>query len=170
MWSLLVGLLERWWREKPRLDVVRTVVRLRNSMTRCHQNYVTYDSLRRQGVTGDTERAQAEWVSSVDNLARILEELDVTFEIFSPEAHQALIYYRLSETGAVNAWSRLAVVESDLVGKTDENSGAFLEAANIHSEGGVGSDFLAAKAALDAFIAKQFKPDEVFAVQNSRWR
>jgi hypothetical protein len=162
MWTLLVGLIERWWREKPRLDVVRSVVRLRDSMARCQDLYIKHvSSSETEADASNYSKTRDDWIVALGEIAERLQELDTVISIFNPAARSAISDYMSHEYSLMDKGAgRLNLIASDLGG----NLGLDLD----HLE--LSTDFEKATLQLDAFISQNFKPDEIFAVSTSRWR
>lgn len=95
MWSTLVGLIERWWREKPRLDLVRAVVRLRNAMRKCQKWYDAYVAAKQKGDPDDIPypNPRVEWTRSLTYIGEAIVELDSVLAIFDAKAHRAIQSY-----------------------------------------------------------------------------
>jgi hypothetical protein len=159
MWGTLVGLIERWWREKPRSDVVRAVVHLRDSMIECQSWYEQYLVALDVGDLDTLDHdPRFEWIRSLTTLTKKVVELDVVLSIFSQEAHQAIAGYldfENLEFGVegleVAAQYLEQPLQLDIKNKTMDET------------------FTTALNELSVFIAKNFKADEIFAA-SSRWR
>lgn len=163
MWTTVIGLIERWWREKPRRDVVQSVVQLRDAMVDCQSAHERHT---RSGSPGssDVDRKDSfdDWTKAVDHLANSLEELDTVLAVFSPTAHDALhIYFQLERQRGyhLDDARRLEAVAADL----GEPLGIDLDHATISH------NFREALDALQQFIATNFKPEEIYEVTN-KWR
>ena len=157
MWGILVGLIERWWRDKPRRDVVNTVVRLRDDMMYCHYWYMRFREALEAGDLGVLDpNPQQEWMRSVEWLTLTMNELDTVLSIFTPETHEALTGYVKEEGGLrdVFALQQIAPVlkltlEIDI--ETGTMNDTFSQAMNE----------------LRKFICTNFKPEEVLAASRS---
>jgi hypothetical protein len=162
MWSTLVGLIERWWREKPRLDVVRTVVQLRDAMIECQAWYERYaDALKAGDLETLYPHPRDEWLACVTRLNDSMRELNTALSIFSPSAYEALTNYAQLEMSRFTADTEaLEIVASDLQQPLD------LDIEHVV----LGASFAAALEQLREFIAKNFKVEEIHAVARSRWR
>lgn len=160
MWTTLIGLIERWWREKPRLDVVRAVVHLRDAMIECQNWYSQYLAALK---AGDLETLYphpgVEWTRSLTTLNKRVAELDTVLSIFSPEAHKAIRAYIGAESLEVGAMG-LELAAKELKQPLD------LDIRNV----AMSASFSEALDQLREFIAKNFKADEIFAASSSRWR
>jgi hypothetical protein len=160
MWSTLIGLIERWWREKPRLDVVRAVVNLRDSMIECQSWYSRYlNALKAGDLDILSPHPRVEWTRSLARLTVRVVELDTVLSIFTPEAHEAITSYLDAESLEAGALG-LEVAAKELREPLD------LDIRKVT----MNASFDEALVHLREFIAKNFKPDEVFAVSQSRWR
>ncbi len=160
MWSTLIGLIERWWREKPRLDVVRAVVHLRDTMIKCQNWYSQYlDALKAGDLETLSPDPRVEWTRSLSQLNERVVELDVVLSIFSPEAHKAIRAYMGAEDLVMGAMG-LEVAAEELHQPLD------LDIRNVS----MSATFSEALNQLREFIAKNFKAEEIFAASVSRWR
>jgi hypothetical protein len=158
MWSILIGLIERWWREKPRLDVIRTVVHLRDAMMDCQNWYSQYlEALKAGDLETLDPHPRVEWTRSLTTLSEREAELDTVLSIFSPEAHKAITAYLRAENQLVGAMG-LEVAAKELHQPLD------LDIQNI----GMSTTFSDALGQLRDFIGKNFKPDEIFAAGSRR--
>src|SRR2546428_8950358 len=108
MWNTLIVLIERWWREKPRIDIVRAAVGLRNSMVACQQIYLT----RRESPC--SENFDQQWIDAVNDLTRRLQKLDDVLAIFSPTTQMAIMKYRQLEGRQSADDTRLQLAANDL--------------------------------------------------------
>lgn len=162
MWSTLVGLIERWWREKPRLDLVRAVVQLRNAMKECQRWYDAYVTAKQQGDPEDISypNPRVEWTRSLTYIGKAIVELDSVLAIFDAKAHEAIQSYVYMES-----------LEAGAQGTLGEAAKALGQSMQIDIKRvEMDAHFQKALSDLDEFIRKNFKPEEVQAAQSSRWR
>jgi hypothetical protein len=172
MWGILVGLIERWWREKPRKDIVRAVVRLRDSMIECQGWYSEYrEALKANDIDRLSPNPKWEWFRSLDDLTDSVAELDDVLAIFSPEAHRALAGYILNDSQLAGPLAlRAALLELDKSAEVDmdlAHYGANYSEIGITEEM-IESGFSEALTELRKFISENFKPDEVFAASENK--
>lgn len=162
MWSTLVGLIERWWREKPRLDVVRSVVCLRDAMEACEKSYEDYRTAKvskTQDKATDFFDRRRVWERNVQSLTAQVVALGKVLQIFSPELYREIMDYSGDEADTL--------AEDALYKVADEMK----EEPEIDITHVVLTDnYRKALAELDAFIRENFKPEEVHAVVSSRFR
>jgi hypothetical protein len=160
MWSVLIGLVERWWRDKPRKEVVRAVVLLRDTMIDCHRWYVQYlEAVERGDLDFLYPNPEVEWTRSLTELVERVADLDTVLSIFSPEAHEAIRSY-------INQESLLAGAKGLEVAAQELGSPLEIDIANVKME----KSFTESLNQLRTFIAANFKADEVFAAHQSKWR
>lgn len=157
MWTKLIDLILQWWKDKPRKDLVASVVHLRDKMQNCQQWYEKYQSAKEKG---DVEKMsypnpRVEWVRAVGDLGDAIEELDGLFAIFSPEARRQLQSYRWLES--------LELIAEGVLGTTSEALGTRETDIDI-VQGQLSPTFKAALDTLDSFIRSTFKVDEIYAV------
>ena len=89
MWMNLIDLIEQRWKEKPREDLIRSVVNLRTRMTSCQKNYRLYKASVANSDESIQLDLQDEWVGSIECLSPAVTELDRVLSIFDPEAGEA---------------------------------------------------------------------------------
>ena len=162
MWSTLVSLIERWWREKPRLDLVRSVVHLRDSMKLCQERYEACMEAKAAGTLENRCEPHPElaWTHSLAILGCAVIELDQVLEIFDVRVHQSIRDYQRSES--------VVIAAQGVLGGAAQALNKPLE-IDIHRVE-ISSSFNQALGDLDEFIRKNFKPEEIRAVQDNRWR
>ena len=164
MWSTLVELIERWWREKPRLDVVRSVVCLRDAMEACNTSYKAYRDATSRGAkdgAAELQRLRAEWGVNVEVLTEQVIDLGTVLQIFSPKLHMEVIDYHGDErVGFDLADDALYMVASEM------RQAPEIDIARVE----LTDKYQTALAELDAFIRSNFKLEAVHAVTSSRWR
>jgi hypothetical protein len=156
----IIGIAERSWREKPRKDVVKAFVHLRDTMLRCQQRYNAYRDL---PDAGGIEKliAQIEWRNSVTDLSDALLELDEVLQIFSPEARAALETYGITEAESAepeptkNEEPDFDVAAQELKSPSDID----LEHNKLQST------FQAALEKLEVFIRDNFKIEEIYSLK-----
>lgn len=159
MWGIVIGLIERWWREKPRKDVVFEVVRLRDAMIECQRSYVRYKKASKEVRSERLPRSPyRRWVSSVIILADRLEHLDGVLSIFSPEAHAAIKDFSILESREVTTLARLEMTARALQEPLD------LDIKYVTMNAG----FTKALDQLRTFIAANFKPEEIHKALNPK--
>jgi hypothetical protein len=162
MWSTLLGLIERWWREKPRLDIVRAVVRLRDAMQKCETSYEAYRAAglsRKQPKPHELPPLRLAWEQNVGLLSEQVVELGKVLEIFSPELYRQITDYSGDEVDTLAADALYKVAQS--MEQPPELDIAMIE---------VTDNYRTVLKELDAFIRTNFKPEEVHAVARSRLR
>jgi hypothetical protein len=162
MWSILVGLIERWWREKPRLDVVRAVVRLRDAMVGCEKSYEAYRAANNNvshGKVVDQYGLRRAWERNVDLLSAQVVELGKVLQIFSPELYSEIMDYSGDEVDTL-AEDALYKVAKEMEQHPE------IDITRIE----LTDNYRSALGQLDAFIRANFKPEEVHAVAKSRFR
>lgn len=149
MWSTIVEILERAWRERPRKELIRGLLDLRDAMLRCQESYTGFRS-------GVSDRAQARilWVRSVQQLAFAVREIDQVLTIFSPKARQHIKLYMSDEMSEAQSSSVLAVAAMDL------GSTAWKASNDL------GEAFCSALAGLDTFVRENFKPEEIHSAKH----
>jgi hypothetical protein len=170
MWSTLVELIERWWRDKPRLDVVRSVICLRDAMEACRTSYAVYRTVETNGCMyrgpepqsreAELQRLRAQWGNNVEFLTRQVLELGTVLEIFSPSLHRELETYRSDE--------RSSFLGEEVLNKMALELRQAPEIGIAQVE--IPDKYQTALAELDAFIRENFKMEEIHAVQSRRWR
>ena len=158
MWGILVGLIERWWRDKPRKDVVSAIVRLRDSMIECHNWYNQYrEAIEAGDIDSLSPNPNAEWIRSLDDLVTALAESDGVLAIFCPEAREAISQYLGDEEDLAASVPLQAL--SETLGESP--------AIDLQS-GVMEASFSKALNELRLFIAQNFKPEEIYAASKSR--
>ena len=159
MWTILVGLIERWWRDKPRKDVVRAVVRLRDTMIDCQSWYNQYlAALKANDIDSLSPNPYDAWFYSLDDLFAAVYELDRVLAIFSPEAHEAIVHYMYTEGGIRGEMGLKAL--SHCLGAP---------AFDVEKrERGLEESFSQALSELHKFISANFTPDEIFAATKGK--
>jgi len=157
MWTKLIELILTWWKDKPRKDVVRAVVRLRERMSDCQQ---WYDELQTAKQSGNVDHPPDYWWNSVAELGCAIEEIDQVVSIYSPEAREALRNYHMFE-------AREMVAEG-VVATTAEALGTKATDIDIEKQK-LGPSFKTALDTLDAFIRATFKVEEVHAAAGLRF-
>lgn len=166
MWSTIVQMIERWLREKPRADVVVATVALREAMIACQDAY-TRDKAQKERLGGaNTEISAWEWQLSVTELGNTLSRINLTLGIFAPEVSRAIERYLDAEGGLP---PRLALQNA-----LDRMASAVGGSSDIAVEEiDIGVEFQQALTALDEFIRKEFKIEEVHDAASrfgrSRW-
>ena len=164
MWPTLVGLIERWWREKPRLDVVRSVVRLRDAMQNCHRSYQEYCRAKTSTSENSHSRLRSlrwEWGRNVQALVDEVVALGTVLEIFSPELYQELSDYSYDEAWTLND-DPLDIVPNEL--RQEPEIEIDIDRVMMTEQ------FRDTLARLDTFIRVNFKPEEVYTVRSVRYR
>lgn len=161
MWSVLVGLIERWWKAQPRADFIRTVLQLRASMQRCQDAFVLYSATEVSDSPRSVQiRAMAAWRGSIFRLVDSVTELNSVIQIFGPATTSALSDYASDEEDCLeDAFAFLEAVASDIGGGPATELVRMTPLAHVQLEG----SFNEALKELDRFIASNFKPEEVYA-------
>lgn len=162
MWSTLIGLIERWWREKPRLDVVRSIVRLRDAMQACEKSYEAYRDAKAGSAKGDAAELRAlrvVWDRNVQSLTSQVAVLGRMLEIFSPELYREILEYSGDEADTL-ADDALYKMASEMKEEPEIDITRVVLTDNYRK----------ALTELDHFIRENFKPEEVHAVISSRLR
>lgn len=162
MWSILLGLIERWWREKPRLDVARSVVDLRDAMEACHTSYLAYHTAK-TSRTQDLMQLQGlrvEWGYNIEDLGKAVLNLGTVLRIFSPGLHRKLIEYSNDESNSYEIADDALYLLASTMGQAPE-----IDIAQIELSVG----FQTALTELDSFIRTNFKLEEVYAVKSRRF-
>jgi len=174
LWSTVIGLVERYWKDKPRKDVIASLVTLRANMISCQHWYKEYAELRKRGDVDEIwwreyQKAnkaglsiggnpKVEWTRSLVDLGEALVRVDSVLQIFSPEAREEIRKYESVESLEVGALGMLLPAAKDL----GQSPGFDLD------DGTLEPTFKAAVQKLDLLIKENFKPEEVFAAQ-PRW-
>jgi hypothetical protein len=132
------------------------ILSLRDAMKACDEAYTRYAGARDSRNEKATARAYNEWRMNFGALDLAVAQVDEVLEIFGPDARSTVAIFLASEaepapedglsvaTAAVQSGEG---VPSDLQGTTAE------------------IDFPQAQAALDAFIAKVYKPSDIAAAR-----
>ena len=163
MWGTLLGLIERWWREKPRLDIVRAVVHLRDSMLNCQNRYEKFmkaSSARTPKHAANIAKLRDEWYLAVEGLVVSLAEIDTVLTIFEPEMRKKVRLYLHDESDSVDVQRAL-----------DNYAARLGDASEIDiPRDYVDPAFHRTLNDLDAFIKTNFKIEEVQSVMKGRLR
>lgn len=85
MWKLFIEMIERAWREKPRKDLIKEIVQLRQAMRACQTSYEDYKANPSEGTL--------QWDNSLATLQQRIMELDQVLQIFDSETRQAIENY-----------------------------------------------------------------------------
>jgi hypothetical protein len=157
MWSTIIQILEKAWKEKPRRDLARGFVTLRCRMTDCQRRYEKYSS----NINSDILRE--EWYLSISLLAVALGEMHVVLNIFAPASWRSL-YDFLCQEKALEYEDRFGPAILVKMGEDLGGSPGFdLSLRSMEPE------FLAALQHLDAFLKENFKPDELYALSKEQY-
>jgi hypothetical protein len=162
MWTTLIGLIERWWREKPRLDIVRAVVQLRDAMEACESSYEAYRKAKLKGSKlrkSELQELRAVWDRNVRTLTVQVVALDTVLQIFGPNLHREIMDYSGDETDTL-ADDALYTMAKEMKQEPEIDVNRVVLTDKYRS----------ALSELDAFIRANFKPEEVLAVKSSRLR
>ena len=148
MWMNLIDLIEQRWRDKPREDLIRSVVGVRHEMTKCQESFHKLKKARLERDFDGYEVARDEWRRSLWLLGDAITGLDQVLAIFSPETHRYLHDYQGAEFDAFDAAAANlgGSVDFDLV---DES---------------LGETFATALERLDTFIRENFTLEEIHSV------
>jgi hypothetical protein len=162
MWATLIGLIERWWREKSRLDTVRAIVKLRDAMQNCDKRYQTYVAAKKSRASGHLsiqKQSLEEWRESISELGERVKQLAEVFEIFDPKVHRSIFAYHGDEIQYL-AKDVLYAVAEQLKEEPE---------IDIYSVA-ISDKYREALHDLDVFIRSTFKPEELLAAKRSRLR
>ena len=163
MWTTLLGLIERWWREKPRLDLVRAIVQLRDSMQecqRCYRDFTAAKKSRTRAARDELPWIKMRWRQSIARLSYSVGDLDDVLSIFDTATHRAVFAYTSDEAELDEYEDSLLQLAAQL-GQPLE-----IDVRNLNIEVG----FDEALKSLDAFIRSMVKPEEIDAHSRSRLR
>jgi hypothetical protein len=155
MITTVIGMIERWWREKPRLDVVRSVVQLRDAMHECEEAYGSFVASKK---AADRQRSKMLWNDAFIRLTDAASGLSAVFEVFSPKTVEAIGIYMAVEQ------DHLEKEFIDAKRELEDEFGIHLSQVKLSPE------FTEAMDALDEFIKANFKVEEVHAARTSRFR
>lgn len=125
LWSTLIEVVERYWKEKPRKDTLEALISLRAEMIACQHWYDSYTALKKQGDVDELVHAQfeeakktglrlpphpgVEWIRSLTEIGDALVKLDSVLKIFSAEAHERIERYRCVESLEAGAEGMLGI-------------------------------------------------------------
>jgi tetratricopeptide (TPR) repeat protein len=154
MWIALVDVVEQRWKERPRQELVRSVVNLRNAMIGCQKWYDKYKKAADHSDIHTLPDPRVEWVRSLTDLGRNVAALDQVLSIFSPETRRHIQDYLDAEDLEVGAIETLGPAAEELGGSTD------FDIKNVQLK----SSFDAALEKLDRFIRENFKPEEIHSI------
>ena len=160
LWDKLVEIVFERWEGKPRRDLVRAVVALRDEMIECQTWYEEFRGVKEKDELSDATYPdpEVEWLQSLTALGRDILELDRVLSIFSPEAHRLIERYANAEMLERNARDTSGTAAANLY----ESPGFDIEAGELDQE------FSGALQYLDEFIRSEFTPEEV-ARATQRW-
>jgi hypothetical protein len=162
MWSTLIGLIERSWKEKPRRDVLLVAVLLHDSMNKCQHRYKRYKAVPNVGLLSPLRSSlEREWMRSLVELRERISRLDYVLSIFSPEAHEAICRYRRKESSQ----------EADAVRELEATAQVLGQSPQLDIQNKTMDDaYSDALKQLKVFIADNFSVQEVFAVRRHKKR
>lgn len=160
MFLALMGLIERWWKDKPRADMIRAIVQLRRAMLGCEETYESLMAAKKVGGAAGVEDLSEAWESRVASLARAIGAIESTVQIFAPELSEELARYLNGERAAMDVEGAMKSIAKGLGEEADVSLEATAhELTNPQ-----------ALAQLDRFIKENFKIDEIHAAETSVWR
>lgn len=160
MWNIIVDLLEKWWKEKPRKDVMRAVVHLRDTMRNCQAEYKRFKAIPLTGNVNDSplwRNSHKEWVRSLTDLGLAIIDIDDVLTIFSPDAGRLIRTYFDEDYFLAFIDGTLGTAAADL------NAPLHIDVNNDVMD----QHFFDALEQLDTFIRANFKIEEVHAAQQS---
>jgi len=160
MWSKLVDILLDRYRALPRKELVASMVKLRDAMRLCHEKWHTFKAVvvarghnRAEPLSNSlVDAARKDWQAAAFSLTRILRQVATVLSIYAPEASRLVRFYLITESMIPTEEDMARIVEYSM--RETDSTGA--------------SDYDAAMSALDAFIAKTFKPEEIHDAARSR--
>ena len=158
MWIALTEIIENRWKDKPRGDLVQSVIHLRNSMINCQQWFEKYKNALDHSKVGKLPypNPRFEWIRSLTILGKAVASLDQVFSIFSPETREHIRSYFFEEDLALAALGSLIPAAEELGGWTDFDI----------ENGKLEATFNTALEKLNNFIKENFKPEEIFSVKD----
>ena len=151
MWSKIIEIIEKRWREKPRRDLVRNILEFRYSLIICQINFNKYNDQRK-------EELKWEWWDSIQNLIYALIKIDHVLSIFSPVAKEHIGRYLADEMSQIEIGATFATIAMD-VGGLPWN----IRRMELPNEPNL--DPVIQK--IDEFIRDKFKPEEIQSALNS---
>jgi len=170
LFETIVSIAERSLREKPKKDVVRSLVALRAAMIECQSSYDEYQSLCKEGdykeVMLERYRIAAQvgtgvsdpkdnWRSSAVHLSILLCELNSVLQIFSPKVYEKISKYTQGE---------LTLEAIDFEAAARE----FGEPSDFEfPQATLAPTFKAAVTKLDLFLKETFEIEEIYAAERS---
>src|SRR6266403_2385608 len=92
IWSKLFDLVLKHWKQRPRKQVIASVVGLRDSMVACqswYERYISEESGRKKRLPRLKQKSPSprdEWAKAVRKLGEAIENIGIVLPIFSPEA------------------------------------------------------------------------------------
>ncbi len=160
MWSTLIGLIERWRRERPRRDVISGVVYSTDSMIDCQISYSVYrEALKAGDLDTRSPDPRVEWIRSVGELSCQVTKLGAILPIFSPEAYEAVSDFLRAE-GIATGTIALEYASEELL----EFASAELQPLDLDIENvSLSTAFSDALNRLREFMVNNFKPEEISA-------
>jgi hypothetical protein len=162
VWTTLIGLIERWWREKPRADLVRALVGLQKSMQECQNWYEKYWELKRSDPRklDGYPSPGVEWVRSLTHVGRAIVELDSVLKIFDSKTHET-----------IERWLNAEMLEATVTGTVGGAAKALGQPTGIDIKRvEMDEHFHQALEQLNEFIRTNFEAAEVHAAIASRFR
>jgi hypothetical protein len=165
MLEKLVDLILQWWKEKPRVDLVRGLIRLRDCMDACRNSYDRFLATELfGGVYSPGEFL--DWQDSVKDLERAYEEVNRILEILGPAAESAIRDYTRKEMESLKAVASLRDQRREL--GIFEALGETMEPIE-HERNSNGAGFMNdASTNLDAFLRATFTVEEIQAAMRPR--
>ncbi|MFC0200721.1 hypothetical protein [Paracoccus rhizosphaerae] len=151
--SALIGIFERLWLSHPRRDLTRSLVELRDAMTRTQDAYRRHCRVVEAG--GDYVASHSDWLRNVAELEAALQHVKVALEIHAPKAHQQIRDYTLSEQAAVAAGPEPQDLASLYDAARREIDRLDLEEVWVEKSFGV------VRAELDLYLRQNFTAEEI---------
>lgn len=179
----VISVAQKKWEEKPRHDLVRSFVELRQAMVSCKSFYDEYQAICKQGPyeewlkiswdRSDKVRTRFldprhSWEQSIIFLWHTIAELDFVLHIFGDDvSSQVFSYIRLEE--AIEMSGRAERPGKFLHLKELKNiKGIFEESLDFDlDEDKLEPTFMSALSKLDAFIKTNFKMEEIYSAQKA---
>lgn len=169
MWKTLIEVIERYWKEKPRKELLSSLVTLRKCMYECQSYYELYEvEFARQkennfyiredkSIESQLERTYKDWIKSLVHLGEAVYRVDDVLAIFSPEARTSVKKYFLSEDPT---WAAIPY-SMDFMENAARELGQPTGIETGLDKSKLEPTFKEAIQRLDRFIKDNFKPEEV---------
>lgn len=156
MWPKIIELIIAWLKSKPRSDLTKQILTLRDAMNNCHASYERFATAKAHGDQAEIDQRYRDWRVAFGELDTAVAEVDEVLHIFGKEARDEVNRYLVSES-APCAEDGYAV------------SAAMVELLNVRPDNPQATtgkvEFSDALDTLDRFISATFKPEEIVAAK-----